>query len=88
LLPFLAGQSHDSFTLLSVKHVMLYQHCQRAIQVLCTGYKTGDPHILQQLEHQSPMPTMVVGSILRSDVLLFLHVCLHLSPEYQGVFNS
>jgi hypothetical protein len=27
LLPFIAGQSHDSFTLLGVKDVMLFQHC-------------------------------------------------------------
>jgi hypothetical protein len=39
LLPFMVGQSHDSFTLLSVKEVMLFQHCQQTIQVLCTGHK-------------------------------------------------
>jgi hypothetical protein len=31
-LPFMVGQSHDSFTPLSVKDVMLFQHCQQAIQ--------------------------------------------------------
>jgi hypothetical protein len=29
LLPFMVGQSHDSFTLLSVKNVVLFQHCCR-----------------------------------------------------------
>jgi hypothetical protein len=38
LLPFVVGLSHDSFTLLSVKNVMLFQHCQQAIQALCTGF--------------------------------------------------
>jgi hypothetical protein len=38
-LPFVVGQSHVSFTVLSVKDVMLFQHCQQAIQVLCTGYR-------------------------------------------------
>jgi hypothetical protein len=38
-LPFMVGQSHDSFTLLSVKDLMLFQHGQQAIQVLCTGYR-------------------------------------------------
>jgi hypothetical protein len=37
LLPFMVGQSHDSFTLLSVKDMMLYQHFLQAIQELCTG---------------------------------------------------
>jgi hypothetical protein len=37
LLPLNVGQSHDSFTLLSVKDVKLFQHCQQAIKVLCTG---------------------------------------------------
>jgi hypothetical protein len=37
LLPFMVGQSHDSFTLLSVKNGMLFQQCQQAIQVLCIG---------------------------------------------------
>jgi hypothetical protein len=36
------GQSHDSLTLLTVKvkvkDVMLLQHRQQAIQVLCMGY--------------------------------------------------
>jgi hypothetical protein len=41
LLPFMVGQSYDSFTLLSVKDVMLFQHCQLAIQVLCTGHRQG-----------------------------------------------
>jgi hypothetical protein len=31
LLPLMVGQSHDSFTLLSVKDVMLFQHCQQVI---------------------------------------------------------
>jgi hypothetical protein len=39
LLPFMVGQSQDNFTLPSVKDVMLFQHCQQAIQVLCTGYR-------------------------------------------------
>jgi hypothetical protein len=39
LLPFMVGQSHDSLTLLRVKEVMLFQHCQQAIQVLCTGHR-------------------------------------------------
>jgi hypothetical protein len=37
LLPFMVGQSYDSFTLLSVKDAMLFQHCQQAIQELCMG---------------------------------------------------
>jgi hypothetical protein len=37
LLPFVVGQSRDSFTLLRVKDVMLFQHCQQVIHVLCTG---------------------------------------------------
>jgi hypothetical protein len=37
LLPFLVGQSHDSFTLLSVKDAMLFQRCQQAVQVLYMG---------------------------------------------------
>jgi hypothetical protein len=37
LLPFMVRQSHDSFTLLSVKDAMLFQHCQQGIQVQCTG---------------------------------------------------
>jgi hypothetical protein len=39
LLSFMVRESHDSFTLLSVKDVMLFQHCQQAIQVLCTAYR-------------------------------------------------
>jgi hypothetical protein len=39
LLPLMVGQSHDSFTLLSAKNVMSFQHCQRAIQVLRTEYR-------------------------------------------------
>jgi hypothetical protein len=39
LLPFMVGQSHDSFTLLRVKDEMLIQHCQQAIQVMRTGYR-------------------------------------------------
>jgi hypothetical protein len=35
----MVGQSYDSFTLLSVNDVMLHQHCQQAIQVLCIGYE-------------------------------------------------
>jgi hypothetical protein len=38
-LHFMVGQSHDSFKLLSVKDVMLFQHCQLAIQLLCKGYR-------------------------------------------------
>jgi hypothetical protein len=38
-LPLMVGQSHDSFTLLSVKDVMLFQHCQQAIYLVCTGYR-------------------------------------------------
>jgi hypothetical protein len=37
LFPYMIGQSHDNFTLLSVKDVMLFQQCVQAIQVLCTG---------------------------------------------------
>jgi hypothetical protein len=38
----MVGQSHDSFTLLSVKDVMLFQHCQQAIDVLgMHGVQTG-----------------------------------------------
>jgi hypothetical protein len=39
LLPFMVGQSQDSFTLLSVKAVMLFQPCQQVILVLCTEYR-------------------------------------------------
>jgi hypothetical protein len=35
----MVGQSHDSFTLLRVKDVMLFQHYQQTIQLLCTGYR-------------------------------------------------
>jgi hypothetical protein len=35
----MVGQSHDSFTLPSVKDVMLFQHCQQSIQVLYTACK-------------------------------------------------
>jgi hypothetical protein len=34
----MVGQNHDSFTLLGVKDVMLFQHFQQAIQVMCTGH--------------------------------------------------
>jgi hypothetical protein len=37
--PFIVGQSHDSFTLLSAKNAMLFQHLQQAIQVLCPEYR-------------------------------------------------
>jgi hypothetical protein len=37
LLLFMIGQSRDSFTLLSVKDEMLFQHCQQVIQVLGMG---------------------------------------------------
>jgi hypothetical protein len=37
LLLFMVGQNHDSFTLLGVKDVMLFQHCQEAMKVLSTG---------------------------------------------------
>jgi hypothetical protein len=33
----MVGEIHNSFTMLSVKTVMLFQHCQQVIQVLCTG---------------------------------------------------
>jgi hypothetical protein len=39
MLPFMVGQSHDGFTLVSKKDEMLFQHCQQAIQVLCMGSK-------------------------------------------------
>jgi hypothetical protein len=39
LRPCMVGQSHDSFTLLSAKDARLFQHCQWAIQVLCTEYR-------------------------------------------------
>jgi hypothetical protein len=35
----MVGQSLDGFTLLSVEDVVLFQHCQQAIKVLCMGYK-------------------------------------------------
>jgi hypothetical protein len=35
----MVGQSHDGFTLLSVKDVMLFQRYQQTIQVLCMGYR-------------------------------------------------
>jgi hypothetical protein len=34
LLPFAVGQSHGSFTLLSVRDVMLFQYCQQAIRAV------------------------------------------------------
>jgi hypothetical protein len=34
LLPFMVGQGLHIFTLLYVRDVMLFQHCQQAIQVL------------------------------------------------------
>jgi hypothetical protein len=37
--PFMVGQNHDRFTLLSVKDVMSFQQCQPAIQELCKGYR-------------------------------------------------
>jgi hypothetical protein len=39
LLPFVVGQSHDSYPLMSVKDVLLCQHCQQATQVLCMRYR-------------------------------------------------
>jgi hypothetical protein len=39
LLPLMVGQSHGSFTLLSAKNVMFFQHCQKAIRVLCTEFR-------------------------------------------------
>jgi hypothetical protein len=39
LLPFMVGQRHESFTLLSVNDVMLFQHCQQAIKVMCTRHR-------------------------------------------------
>jgi hypothetical protein len=38
-LPFMVGQSKDSFTLLSVMDVVLLHHCQQAIHLVCTGYR-------------------------------------------------
>jgi hypothetical protein len=38
----MVGQSHDSFTLLSVKDVMLFWHCQQAIRLL--PFKVGQSH--------------------------------------------
>jgi hypothetical protein len=40
LFPFMVGQSHDSFTLLSVKDMMLVQHCQ-VIHLVCIGVQIG-----------------------------------------------
>jgi hypothetical protein len=37
LLPFMVGQSHESFTLLSVNDVGLFLHCFQANEVMCTG---------------------------------------------------
>jgi hypothetical protein len=37
LLPLMVGQSHDSFKLLSVKDVILFQHCQQVIQGCARG---------------------------------------------------
>jgi hypothetical protein len=34
----MVGQSHNSFTVLRVKNVMLFQHCQLAIQLCCARY--------------------------------------------------
>jgi hypothetical protein len=34
--PFVVGQSHYHLTQLSVKDVLLFQHCQQGIKVLCT----------------------------------------------------
>jgi hypothetical protein len=42
LFPFMVGQSHDSFTLLSIKDVMLLQHCQQAMQ--CCAWGTDKKH--------------------------------------------
>jgi hypothetical protein len=39
LLPFMVGQSHDNFTLLSVEDEVLFQYCQQVIQVLCTAHR-------------------------------------------------
>jgi hypothetical protein len=40
LLPIRVEQSHASFTLLSVKGLMLFQHCKQAVQVLfMAGYR-------------------------------------------------
>jgi hypothetical protein len=35
------GQSHESFTLLSVKDLMFFQHCQQAIRAVHTLQKGG-----------------------------------------------
>jgi hypothetical protein len=50
LLPLMVGQSHDSFTLLGVKDVMLFQHCQQAIQVLFRGYRLSSTLCSQRIE--------------------------------------
>jgi hypothetical protein len=62
LLPFMVGQSHDSFTLLSVKDVMLFQHCQQAIQVLCTGYRQ---EVLWS-KHECPVTCFCVHELAKS----------------------
>jgi hypothetical protein len=36
-LPFMVGQSHDSFTVPGVKDNMLYQHCQQALNCCARG---------------------------------------------------
>jgi hypothetical protein len=35
----MVGPSRDSFALLSAKDVMLFHHCQQAIQMVCMGYR-------------------------------------------------
>jgi hypothetical protein len=51
LLPLMVGQSYDSFTLLSVTDVMLFQHCQQVIQVPCMGYTGGTLKQISVKEH-------------------------------------
>jgi hypothetical protein len=53
LRPLMIGQSRDSFTLLSVKDVMLFRHCQQDIhacavhrvQIGCTLKQTCESHV-------------------------------------------
>jgi hypothetical protein len=42
LLPFMVGQSHDSFTLLSANDVGLFQCCQQANKAMCAECRQRD----------------------------------------------
>jgi hypothetical protein len=44
LLPFMVGQSHGSFTLLSAKDVMLFQHCKASRPSKCFERGTDMRH--------------------------------------------